>query len=156
MDTEPPFFALVEKRLEDCIQLERKAEWEQLNSKNCIDRFTADAVGNIVPRTLQWQAQKNVSSGYLVFPKRSSGVQKCCVFVVKNAAATKLPVTTSNKKIFSSKGLNYQALRKSASNFLTREWRLHLQTEASEQRITQLQLMKKLNADHRVFIRKEW
>ena len=53
LDTDLLYLALAEKELEDCIRPELKAQWEQLRSKECIDSFTANAVGLILPRKAQ-------------------------------------------------------------------------------------------------------
>ena len=49
MDTDAPFLALAEKKLEDCIRPEMRAEWQKLRSNECVDNFTADAVANFFP-----------------------------------------------------------------------------------------------------------
>ena len=45
-----PVFA--EKKHEDCIRPEMKAEWERLRSKDCTDCYTADAIRNFFPKVL--------------------------------------------------------------------------------------------------------
>ena len=49
MDTDAVFLALAEKKLEDCIRPEMRAEWQKLRSNECVDNFTADAVANFFP-----------------------------------------------------------------------------------------------------------
>ena len=49
MDTDLLYFALAEKKLEDCIKPEMRAEWQRLRSNDCVDSFTADAVANFFP-----------------------------------------------------------------------------------------------------------
>ena len=51
MDTDSLCLAPAEKELEDCIRLEMRAEGQKLQSNDCIDSFTADAVANFFPRT---------------------------------------------------------------------------------------------------------
>ena len=49
MDTDSLYLALAVKELEDCIRREMKAEWEELQSKDCTDSFTAGVVGSFPP-----------------------------------------------------------------------------------------------------------
>ena len=52
MDTDSLYLALAGKELEDSIIPEMGAEWQRLlQSNDCVDSFTADAVGNFFPRT---------------------------------------------------------------------------------------------------------
>ena len=51
MDTDSLYLALAEKKLEDCIRPEMRAEWQILRSNDCVDSFTADALANFFPRT---------------------------------------------------------------------------------------------------------
>ena len=51
MDTDSLYLALAEKELEGCIRPEMGAEWQRLQSNDCVDSFTAYAVANVFPRT---------------------------------------------------------------------------------------------------------
>ena len=51
MDTDSLYLALSEENLEDFILPEKRAEWEQLRSKDCTDNFTAKTTDNFFPRT---------------------------------------------------------------------------------------------------------
>ena len=51
MDTDSLYFAIAEKKLEDCIRPEMRAELQMFRSNDCVDSFTADAVANFFPRT---------------------------------------------------------------------------------------------------------
>ena len=51
MDTDSLYLALSEENLEDVIVPEKRAEWDQLRSKDCNDNFTANATDNFFPRT---------------------------------------------------------------------------------------------------------
>ena len=51
MDTDSVYLALSEENLEDVILPEERAEWDQLNSENCTDNFTANATGKFFRRT---------------------------------------------------------------------------------------------------------
>ena len=48
-DTDSLYLALVEKKLEDCMRPEIRAEWQRLRSNDCVDSFTADDVANFFP-----------------------------------------------------------------------------------------------------------
>ena len=51
MDTDSLYLALSEENLEDVILPKKRAEWDQLRSKDCIDNFTASATHNFFPRS---------------------------------------------------------------------------------------------------------
>ena len=51
MDTDSLYLALSEESLGDVILPEKRAEWEQLRSKDCTDNFTANATDKFFPRT---------------------------------------------------------------------------------------------------------
>ena len=44
--TDSLYLTLAEKKLEECIRHERRAEWQRLQSNDCVDSFTAEAVKN--------------------------------------------------------------------------------------------------------------
>ena len=50
MDRDSLYLSPAEKELEDCIRREMKRQWERLRSKDCSDRFTADASGKFFSR----------------------------------------------------------------------------------------------------------
>ena len=49
METDSLYLALAERELEDCIRPEMIAEWLRLQSNDCVDNFTADAVAILSP-----------------------------------------------------------------------------------------------------------
>ena len=51
LDTALLYPALAEKEMEDCINPEIRAEWQKLESDDCVDSFSADDVANFLPRT---------------------------------------------------------------------------------------------------------
>ena len=51
IDTDSLYLALFEKKLDDCIRPEMRAEWQKLRSNDCVDKFTTDAVANFFPGT---------------------------------------------------------------------------------------------------------
>ena len=51
MDTDSLYIALAEKGQEDCLRPQMRAEWQMLQSNDCVDSFTADAVAKFFPET---------------------------------------------------------------------------------------------------------
>ena len=51
MDTASLYLAFSEENLEDVILPEKRAEWDQLHSKDCTDDFSANATDKFFPRT---------------------------------------------------------------------------------------------------------
>ena len=51
MYTDSLYLALSEENFEDFILTEKRAEWNQLRSKDCTDNFSANATDNFFPRT---------------------------------------------------------------------------------------------------------
>ena len=83
METDSLYLALSEENLEDVSVPEKRAEWDQLHSKNCNDNFTANATDIFFPDfavipTRSMIRDRRVSS------KKSLDVQKCCVSVAKH------------------------------------------------------------------------
>ena len=50
MDTDSLYLALSEENLVDAILPKKRAEWNQLRSKDCTDNFTANVTDNFFPR----------------------------------------------------------------------------------------------------------
>ena len=73
MDTDFSYIALVEKELEDGIQSEMKAEFDQMRWNNCNDRFTVDTVETLVPER-DMQKTENMAGEGQVYWKKSSDV----------------------------------------------------------------------------------
>ena len=80
MDTDSLYLALSEETLEDVIVPEKRAEWDQLRSKDCNDNFTANASDNFFPELAVISTRSMIRENR-VSPKKSLDVQKCCVFV---------------------------------------------------------------------------
>ena len=72
-----------EENLEDVILPEKRAEWDQLRSKDCTDNFTADATDNF-STALAVMSTRNMIRENQVSSKKSLDVQKCCVSVPKH------------------------------------------------------------------------
>ena len=51
MDTDSLYLALSEEKFEEVLLPEKRAEWDQLLSKDCTDNFTANAIDNLFPKT---------------------------------------------------------------------------------------------------------
>ena len=51
MDTDSLYLALSEENLDNVIFPKKRAEWDELHSKDCTDNFTAIATDNFFPRT---------------------------------------------------------------------------------------------------------
>ena len=83
MDTDSLYLALSEENLEDVILPEKRAEWDQLRSKDCNDNFTANATDNFSPE-LAVMSTRNMIRESRVSSKKSLDVQKCCVSVAKH------------------------------------------------------------------------
>ena len=83
MDTDSLYLALSEENLEDVILPEKRAEWDQLRSKDCNDKFTANAT-DIFSQELALMSTRNMIKESQVFSKKSLDVQKCCVSVAKH------------------------------------------------------------------------
>ena len=83
MDTDSLYLALSEENLEDVIFPQKRAEWDQLRSKDCNDKFTANATDNFLPG-LAVMSTRNMIKESQVFSKKKLDVQKCCVSVAKH------------------------------------------------------------------------
>ena len=110
MDTDSLNLALAEKKLEDCISSEMRAEWQRLRSNDCVDRFTADAVGSFVPRAC--------CVNYKQHDKREPGLFieefRCTEMLCLCSKTYCCYDVTSNKLKFSSNGLNKRVLEESS------------------------------------------
>ena len=85
-DTDSLYLALSEEKLEDVILPQKRAEWDQLRSKDCNDNFTANATDNFFPKTccnVHKKHDKREKESQ-IFSKKSLDMQKCCVSVAKH------------------------------------------------------------------------
>ena len=109
MDTDSLYLALAEKKQEDCIRLERRAEWQRLRSNDCVDNFSADAVAKFFPRTCFVKHRQH--------DKREPGLFKeefrCTAMLCLCSKTYFCYDVTSNKLKFSSEGLNKRVLEQS-------------------------------------------
>ena len=83
MDTDSLYLALSEENFEDVIVPKKRAEWDQLRSKDCTDNFTANATDNFSPE-LAVMSTRNKIRESRVSSKKNLDVQKCCVSVAKH------------------------------------------------------------------------
>ena len=95
MDTDSLCLALSEENLKDVILSEKRAEWDQLRSKDCTDNFTANATDNFSPE-LAVIPTRNMRRESRDCLKKSLDVQKCCACVAKSIVATIERVTSTN------------------------------------------------------------
>ena len=82
-DTDSLYLALSKENLEHVILPKKRAEWDQLHSKDCPDNFTANA-SDIFPPELAVMPTRSMIKESRVFSKKSLDAQKCCVCVAKH------------------------------------------------------------------------
>ena len=109
MDRDSLYLALVEKELEVCKRPEMRAEWQRLRSNDCVDSFTAAAVANLFPRTCCVKHKQHDKRDAGLFKEEFKCTEMLCL-CSKTYCCYDL---TSNKPIFSSKGLNKRVLEQS-------------------------------------------
>ena len=106
MDTDFRHLALFEEDLEDVILPEKRAEWDQLRSKDCTDNFTANATDNFFPRTYCNAHNKHDKREPGLFKEEFRCAEILCLSSKTNCCYNK----QANKYKFSSKGLNNRTL----------------------------------------------
>ena len=93
-----------------------RAEWQRLQSNDCVDSFTADAIANLFPRTCCVKHNEH--------DKREPGLYKekfiCTEMVCLCSRTYCCYDVTSNKLELSSKGLNKRLLKQSGDEPLER------------------------------------
>ena len=109
MDTDSLYLALAEKKLEDCIRPEMRAEWLKLRSNDCVDNFTADAVAYFFPRKCCVKHKQQDKREPGLFKEEFSCTEMLCLCSKTYCCYD----VTSNKLKFSSKGLNKRVLEQS-------------------------------------------
>ena len=103
MDTDSLYVALSEENLEDVLLPEKRAEWNQLRSKDCTDNFTANSTDNVFPRTCCNVHKKHDKREPGIFNVEFRCAEMLCLF-------SKTYCCFTNKYKFSSKGLNKRTL----------------------------------------------
>ena len=109
MDTDSLYLALAETKLEDCIRLVMKKEWQRLRSNDCVDSFAADAVANFFPRTCCLEQKQHDIREPGLFKEEFRSTEKLCLRSNTYCCYD----VTSKKPKFSSKGLNKRVLEES-------------------------------------------
>ena len=72
-----------DENLEEVILPEKRAEWDKLRSKDCIDNFTANATDIFSPEVAVMPTRNMIKESH-VSSKKNLGVQKSCVSVPKH------------------------------------------------------------------------
>ena len=102
MDTDSLYLALSDENLEDVILPEKRAQWDQLRSKDCTDDFTANATDNFFPRTCCNVHKKHDRREPGLFNEEFRCAEMLCLCIKTYCCYDK----QTNKYKFSSKGLN--------------------------------------------------
>ena len=106
MDTDSLYLVLSEENLQDVILREKRAESDQLQSKDCTDNFTANATDNFFPRTCCNVHKKH--------DKRKPGLSeeefRCAEMLCLCSKTYCCYDKQTNKHKFSSEGLNKRTL----------------------------------------------
>ena len=106
MHTDSLYLALSEEILEDVILHEQRAEWDQLQSKDCTDNFTANATDNFFFRTCCNALKKHDKREPGLFKEEFRYAEMLCLCSKSYCCYDR----KSNKYKFSSKGLNRRIL----------------------------------------------
>ena len=106
MDTDSLYLALFEENLEDVILPEKRAEWDQLRSKDCTDNFTANATDNFFPIICCNAHKKHDRREPGIFKEEFRCAEMLCLYSKTCCCYDR----KSNKYKFSSKGLSKRTL----------------------------------------------
>ena len=106
MDTDSLYLALSEESLQDVIRPAKRAEWDQLRSKDCTDNFTATATDNFFPRTCCTAQKKHDKREPGLFKEEFRCAEMLCLFSKTDCCYDK----QTKKYKFSSEGLNKRTL----------------------------------------------
>ena len=98
--------AFSEENLEDVILPEKRAEWDQLRSKDCNDNFTANATDNFFPRTCCNVHKEHDKRERGLFKEEFRCAEMLCLCSKTYCSYDK----QTNKHKFSRKGLNKRTL----------------------------------------------
>ena len=103
MDTDSLYLALSEEDLEDVILPEKRAEWDQLRSKDCTDDFTANATDNFFPRTCCSVHKKLDKREPSLFKEEFRCAEMLCLYSKRYCCYDK---QTNNQKFSSKDSMN--------------------------------------------------
>ena len=106
MDTDSLYLVLSEENLENVIVPKKRAEWDQLRSKDCTDNFTAKATDNFFHRTCCNLHKKHNKREPGLFKEEFRCIEMLCLCSKTYCCYDK----QTNKYKFSSKGLNKRTL----------------------------------------------
>ena len=106
MDTDSLYLALSEENLEDIILPEKRNEWEAIRSRDCTESFTANATGNLFPRTCCTADKKQDKRERGLFKEQFRCSEMLCLCGKTYCCCDR----KSNKYKFSSEGLNKRTL----------------------------------------------
>ena len=106
MDTDSLYLALCEEILGDVTLPEKRAKWNQLRSKDCTDKFTANATSNFFTRTCCNVHKKHDKREPGFFKERF----RCAEMLFLCSKTYCCYDKHTNKYQFSSKGLNKRTL----------------------------------------------
>ena len=95
IDTDSPYLALSQKILEAIIFPKKRAEWNQLRSRNCTDNFTANGT-DIFSSELAVISTRNMIRESRDSSRKKTCVRNCCACVAKPIVATIERVTSTN------------------------------------------------------------
>ena len=95
MDTDSLYLSLSDENLEDVIFTKKRAEWNELRSKDYTDNFTVNATDNFPPE-LAVMPTRNMIRESWDYLKKNLDMQKLCACVAKSIVATIKRVTSTN------------------------------------------------------------
>ena len=109
MDTDSLYLALAEKELEDFIRPEKRAVRQRMQSYDCVDSFTTDAVANLFPRICRLKHKQHDRREPGLFEEEFRCTEMLCLCSKTNSCYD----VTSFKFKLSSKALNQRVLEQS-------------------------------------------
>ena len=107
MDTDSIYLALSEENLEDVIRPGKRAEWDQLRSKDCTENITPNATDNFFRGTCCKVHKKHDNREPGHFKEEFTCAEMLCLCSKTYCGYDK----QTNKHKFSSKGLNKRTLK---------------------------------------------
>ena len=106
MDTDSLYLPLTKDNLEYVILPKKRAEWDQLRSKDCTDDFTANATDNFFPRSCCNAHKKHDKRELGLFKEEFRCAEMFCLCSKTYCCYDE----QTNKQKFSSRGLNKRTL----------------------------------------------
>ena len=106
MDTDSFYLAMSEENLEDVVLRQKRAEWNQLHSKDCTENFNANTMRNFFPRTCCFAHKKHDKREPGLFKEEFRWTEMLCLCSKTYFCYDK----QTNKYKISSKGLTKRIL----------------------------------------------